>query len=49
MRRSVLGNAQVSVEYVVWAIRHVAQVSGRKVSIIGHSQGAFLPSYALRF
>jgi len=40
---------QVQVEYVVNAIRRVAQRSGRKIAVIGHSQGAALNSYALRF
>jgi len=40
---------QIQVEYVVNAIRRVAQRSGRKVAIIGHSQGAILNAYALRF
>lgn len=44
-----LRDVQGNVEYVVFAIREMARVSGRKISIIGHSQGAFLPTYALRF
>lgn len=40
---------QTSVEYVVHAIRHANEVSGRRVAVIGHSQGAILPVWALRF
>lgn len=43
-----LGDVQVNVEYVVHAIRRVHRLSGRRIAIIGHSQGAFLPTYALR-
>jgi hypothetical protein len=42
------GDVQRSVEYVVTAIRVIHRRSGRSLSIIGHSQGAFLPPYALR-
>lgn len=40
---------QISAEYVVHAIRHMNETSGRKISIIGHSQGGVLPTWALRF
>ncbi|MER6969963.1 alpha/beta fold hydrolase [Nocardioides sp. NPDC000445] len=40
---------QTTVEYVVHAIREINDVSGREVSIIGHSQGGVLPTWALRF
>jgi len=40
---------QTSVEYVVYAVRHMYAVSGRKVSMIGHSQGGTLLGWALRF
>lgn len=43
-----MGDLQGNVEYVVRAIRRMAATSGRQVSAIGHSQGAFLISYALR-
>ena len=42
-------DVQLNVEYVVYAIRTMAKRSGGKVSVLGHSQGAFLPTYALRF
>ncbi len=47
-RRSMT-DVQVNVEYVVHAIRAAYARSGGKIAVIGHSQGAFLPSYALRF
>ncbi len=43
-----LGDLQVNVEYVVHAIRRTYELSGKKIAIIGHSQGASLPAYALR-
>ncbi|WP_026453918.1 esterase/lipase family protein [Saccharomonospora iraqiensis] len=44
-----LVDLQVSVEYVVHAIREVSRLSGREVSLIGHSQGGLHPVWALRF
>lgn len=43
-----MGDLQTNVEYVVHAIRRTHALSGRKIAIIGHSQGATLPTYALR-
>jgi triacylglycerol esterase/lipase EstA (alpha/beta hydrolase family) len=43
------GDIQVSTEYVVWAIRTMARESGRKVAIIGHSQGGLEARWALRW
>ncbi|WP_232678351.1 triacylglycerol lipase [Nocardioides sp. R-C-SC26] len=43
-----LADVQVNVEFVVHAIREAARRSGRPIAVIGHSQGAFLPTYALR-
>ncbi|MEU6732577.1 hypothetical protein ABZ929_05140 [Streptomyces physcomitrii] len=40
---------QVTAEYVVYALRRMHEVSGRKVSVIGHSQGGLLNAWALRF
>ncbi len=43
------GDVQRSVEYVVTGIREVHRRSGgRKLSIVGHSQGGFQPVFALR-
>jgi triacylglycerol lipase len=44
-----LVDMQRSVEYVVHAIRRVYDRARRQISIIGHSQGGFLPTLALRF
>ena len=46
---NALGDVQVSGEYIVNAIRAMHQSAGRKISIIGHSQGGMLPRWALRF
>jgi pimeloyl-ACP methyl ester carboxylesterase len=43
------GDVQRSVEYVVHAIRAVAERAGRRIAVIGHSQGAFLVTFALRY
>ena len=43
-----LRDVQSSVEYVVYGIRRIADRAGRKISVIGHSQGALLPTLALR-
>lgn len=43
------GDIQVSTEYVVHAIRAMARESGRKVAIIGHSQGGLETRWALRW
>lgn len=43
------GDIQVSTEYVVHAIRAMAKESGRKVAIIGHSQGGLQARWALRW
>lgn len=44
-----LGDVQVAGEYVVNGIRTMYQRAGRKISIIGHSQGGMLPRWPLRF
>jgi len=43
------GNIETAGEYVVYAIRTMHRWSGRKVQIIGYSQGGMLPRWALRF
>jgi pimeloyl-ACP methyl ester carboxylesterase len=43
------GDVQTSVEFVVSAIRAVAARAQRPMAVIGHSQGAFLATVALRF
>jgi hypothetical protein len=44
-----MGDIQVAAEYVVHAIRHVSSLSGRKVDVLGWSQGGMSPRWALRF
>lgn len=36
-------------EYVVHAIRHMHALAGRKIDILGYSQGGMVPRWALRF
>jgi pimeloyl-ACP methyl ester carboxylesterase len=44
-----LADVQVAGEYVVNAIRTMHSQAGRKIAIIGHSQGGMLPRWPLRF
>jgi hypothetical protein len=44
-----MGDIQVAGEYVVYALRAIAKASGRKVDVLGYSQGGMLPRWALRF
>jgi triacylglycerol esterase/lipase EstA (alpha/beta hydrolase family) len=44
-----MGDVQVAGEYVVYALRTMARASGRKVEVLGYSQGGMLPRWALRF
>ena len=43
------GDIQVAGEYVVYAIRTMSQKAGRRVDILGYSQGGMVPRWALRF
>ncbi len=43
------GDLQVNGEYVVNAIRAMHARAGRKIAVIGHSQGGMIPRFALRF
>jgi hypothetical protein len=40
---------QVNGEYVVYAIRTMFQRAGRRIAIVGHSQGGMVPRWALRW
>ncbi|MEV6108359.1 alpha/beta fold hydrolase [Streptomyces sp. NPDC051940] len=42
-------NVTVQAEYVVNAVRSMYGTSGRKIAMLGHSQGAFYPLWVLRF
>lgn len=44
-----LGDQQISAEYVVNALRRMRAQSGRKVAMVGHSQGASMPRWALKW
>ncbi|WP_210725758.1 lipase family alpha/beta hydrolase [Arthrobacter silvisoli] len=44
-----MNDIQVSAEYIVNAIREVRATSGRKVDLVGFSQGGLAPRFALRF
>ncbi|NMO89183.1 lipase [Actinomycetospora sp. TBRC 11914] len=44
-----MSDIQVSAEYVVNAIRAVSQRSGRKVAIVGFSQGGMIGRWALKY
>jgi triacylglycerol lipase len=43
------GDIQRSAEYVVHAVRTIAGRSGRRVDVVGHSQGGLEPRWAIRF
>jgi triacylglycerol lipase len=43
------GDQQISAEYVVNALRRIHAQTGRKLAMIGHSQGAGMPRWALKF
>jgi triacylglycerol esterase/lipase EstA (alpha/beta hydrolase family) len=44
-----MGDIQTAAEYVVNAIRTMHSRAGRRVAIIGHSQGGMLPRWVFRF
>jgi triacylglycerol esterase/lipase EstA (alpha/beta hydrolase family) len=44
-----MGDMQISGEYVVHAIRTMYERSGRRIAVLGGSQGGSLPRWALRF
>ncbi len=44
-----LGDQQVSAEYVAHAVITMHEATGRKVDLVGHSQGASMPRWAMRF
>ncbi|MGJ8668261.1 MAG: esterase/lipase family protein [Oceanococcus sp.] len=44
-----LVDQQVSAEYVVHALRSIYQQTGRKVAMIGHSQGVSVPRWAIKW
>lgn len=44
-----LGDQQISAEYVVNALRRMHARTGHKVDMIGHSQGATMPRWAIKW
>jgi hypothetical protein len=46
---NALGDIQIAGEYVVNGIRTMYQRAGRRISVIGHSQGGMVPRWPLRF
>ena len=46
---NALGDIQVAAEYVVHAVRQMHAATGRKVDIIGHSQGPLEPRWAIKW
>ncbi len=44
-----LGDIQTTAEYVVHAVRAVHERTGEQVDVLGHSQGALQPRWALRW
>lgn len=49
MPYKTFGDIQVAGEYLVNAIRVMHRRTGRKIAILGHSQGGMSPRWALRF
>ena len=43
------GDIQVNGEYMVYAIRTMYARAGRRIDVIGHSQGGMVPRWAFRF
>ena len=43
------GDQQISAEYVVYALRKMYADTGRRVAMIGHSQGASMPRWSLKW
>jgi hypothetical protein len=44
-----LGDMQVSAEYVAYAVQEMHRRTGRKIGVIGHSQGGVLPRWAIKW
>jgi lipase (class 2) len=49
MPHSTLIDIQTSGEYLVYAIRHMYAQAGRRIAVLGHSQGGMSMRWALRF
>jgi triacylglycerol esterase/lipase EstA (alpha/beta hydrolase family) len=44
-----MGDVQVAAEYVVYALRTMSARAGRRVSVVGYSQGGMSPRWALKW
>ncbi len=44
-----LGDQQISAEYVSRAVQRIAGATGRKVDMVGHSQGASMPRWSIKW
>jgi triacylglycerol esterase/lipase EstA (alpha/beta hydrolase family) len=44
-----MGDQQISAEYVAYAVMRMHQLSRRKVGMVGHSQGASMPRWAIKY
>jgi triacylglycerol esterase/lipase EstA (alpha/beta hydrolase family) len=44
-----LGDIQLASEYVVHAVRAIAERSGKKVDVVGYSQGGLEPRWAIKY
>jgi triacylglycerol esterase/lipase EstA (alpha/beta hydrolase family) len=44
-----MSDIQTAGEYIVYSIRTMYREAGRKIDIVGHSQGGMVPRWALRF
>jgi triacylglycerol esterase/lipase EstA (alpha/beta hydrolase family) len=49
MPHHTLGDVQVAGEYLVYGIRTMHRMSGRRIAVLGHSQGGMSMRWALRF
>lgn len=43
------GDMQISAEYIARAVQRIAAESGRQVDMVGHSQGAYMPRWAIKY
>ncbi len=46
---NAMGDIQIAAQYVVYSIRAMSAAAGRRIEIVGHSQGGMVPRWALRF
>lgn len=44
-----MGDMQVRAQFVTYAIRHMYRLAGRKIAVMGHSQGGMIMRWSLRF